>query len=240
MNTDVYTFSSRGGREYNEDSLFYVENDMAGLYIVADGLGGHQFGEIASKTACETLASEWKKECSDRKQWLTDALVKANNNILAFQKEKNTVLKSTAVVLAIDDDKACWANVGDSRLYFLHDSSIYSVTEDHSVAYKKYKAGEITKDQIGNDEDQSRLLRSLGSTERYEAQLYESDVLIDKGDAFLLCSDGVWEYLKEEEILIDYFKADSSKDWAERLLVRLMSRIDGKNDNLSLIGVMIR
>ena len=148
-------------------------------------------------------------------------------------------MKSTVVALAIRDNLAAWANVGDSRLYYLHSRTIARTTEDHSVAYKKYKSGEITKFQIGTDEDQASLLRALGNVERSHPDCDHPDSELAAGDGFLLCSDGLWEYISDDEILVEYLKADSAQTWAEQLLLRTMERIRPGSDNLSLIAVLV-
>ena len=153
---------------------------------------------------------------------------------------KNAVMKTTAAVLAINDNQAIWANVGDSRVYFIHRNRLHAYTNDHSVAYKKYKAGEITREQIAVDEDQSRLLRTLGSEERNEPDIHITDVPLESGDAFFLCSDGAWEYLMDEEILIDFLKSENAEYWAELMLIRIIERVNGENDNLSLLTVMLK
>ena len=148
-------------------------------------------------------------------------------------------MKSTAVALLIEDGTACWAHAGDSRLYYIHDREMKWITADHSVAYKKYKAGEITREQLRTDEDQSSLLRTLGGRERSDPELCEQPVKLENGDAFLLCSDGAWEYFSDGEVLIDYLKAETAKEWTELLLKRILSRIVyKKNDNLTILTVM--
>ncbi len=128
----------------------------------------------------------------------------------------------TTVVLVIDGKHAVWANTGDSRLYYIHRGELFSVTEDHSVAYKKFKAGEIAREAIAADEDQSSLLRTLGNEERYEQDVYESGTSLEQGDAFLLCSDGAWEYLSDYEALVDYHKAADASHWTELMLIRII------------------
>ncbi|MCH5268472.1 MAG: serine/threonine-protein phosphatase [Lachnospiraceae bacterium] len=239
MKPDVYTYSNEGGRGYNEDSVSYKEKDGHGLYVVADGLGGHQHGEVASACICDSLMEGWSPdEEDDRADALKEQIVLANQKLLTLQQEQQSKMKSTVVTLAIDDNQAAWAHVGDSRLYYIHGKAISHITEDHSVAYKKYKAGEITKSQIAWDEDQSCLLRSLGNEERYEPDV-NSQLLLCPGDAFMLCSDGAWEYLQDEEILIDYLKSETAKEWAEGLLLRIMGRIDADSDNLTLLTVIL-
>ena len=244
MRLDSYVFTSAGGREHNEDAAakreFSSPAPAGGIYVVADGLGGHQYGERASACAVETLtAAEAPAAEEDGEAWLRAQLETANTRILAQQRETQAVMKSTAVVLLIRGERAEWANVGDSRLYYLHGRELTGVTEDHSVAYKKYKAGEISRDMIGTDEDQSSLLRALGNPERHEPSFYSSAAPLSPGDGFLLCSDGVWEYLPDGEILIDFLKAGNARQWAELLLLRVISRVQPGNDNLSLITVMV-
>ena len=134
---------------------------------------------------------------------------------------------------------AVWAHSGDSRLYYFHRGWIAAVTDDHSVAYKKYKAGEIDKDEIAFDEDQSALLRTLGGADRFEPDVNGWPELLEPGDAFFLCSDGAWEFLKDEEILIDLLKAENAKHWAELMMLRMMDRIKGGNDNFTLQTIML-
>lgn len=239
MNFDVYEYSNKGGRNYNEDSTACKYDGGKGIFVVADGLGGHRFGELASACVTETVLAEWDGFSETPETQLREIIVQANYNVLQQQQEKNVVMKSTAAVLAIDGDKAVFANTGDSRVYFFHKSVLQMVTSDHSVAYKKYKAGEITRDMIGSDEDQSRLLRTLGSEDRYQPDVYTITQPLEPGDAFVLCSDGIWEYLRDEEILVDLLKSENAQHWTELMLVRVMERINGENDNLSILAVQI-
>lgn len=240
MEFDVYEYTNRGGREYNEDAAGHSVIGENGVFVVADGLGGHQFGALAASCVRDTVLGAFDGNFDlPAGEWLAGRLAEANRKILEIQSEKDAVLKSTAVALAVDGAKAVWANVGDSRLYFLHEGGIRAVTNDHSVAYKKYKAGEITREQIAADEDQSALLRALGSEDRSEAEIYDMDVTLVPGDAFMLCTDGMWEYILDEEVLIDYLKSDSAEQWAEYLLLRLMDRVMEDHDNLTLLTLMI-
>ena len=156
-----------------------------------------------------------------------------------MQQETGLTTKTTAVALSVQGERAVWAHTGDSRLYYLHDGRIAVWTNDHSVAYAKYRAGEITREQIARDEDQCCLLRALGGTRRFEPDVGSADKL-EPGDAFLLCTDGLWEYLLDGEIAVDCLKADSAEQWAKLLLLRAAERIRPGNDNLSLIAVMVK
>lgn len=239
MTLDSFAYTNQGGRSHNEDAVGEQKSGESGIFVVADGLGGHQFGEVASACVRDALLADWKPAEENRPEWLRIRIAEANQRVLEMQREKGSALRSTVVALVIDGSQAVWANVGDSRLYYLHEGRICAFTEDHSVAYKKFKAGEITREQIGQDEDQSRLLRSIGSGERSEPDIHICDAALEPGDAFLLCSDGIWEYLKEEEIAIDLLKAENAQEWGEFLLLRMMPRIGEGNDNLTLLTLML-
>ena len=94
--------------------------------------------------------------------------------------------------------------------------------------------------QIATDDDQSSLLRTLGNEERHSPQCERSEDPLVPGDAFLLCSDGAWEHFQDEEAAIDLIKSESAKEWGERLLMRMMDRFSGDNDNLTLLTVIIK
>lgn len=237
---DSFIYTNQGGRTYNEDSAGLRQEGADGIFVVADGLGGHQFGEVASACVRDVLLEGWHPGEVDTSEWIRRQIADANRKVLAIARERNSVLKSTVAALVIGGEQAVWAHVGDSRLYYFHGDHIEYVTEDHSVAYKKYKAGEITREQIGQDEDQSSLLRTVGSEDRNEPDVCVCDSPLEAGDAFLLCTDGVWEYLKDEEILIDLLKAGTAEEWAELLLLRMMGRIEEGNDNLTLLTLMLK
>ena len=236
---DTYEFSSRGGRSYNEDSVGSRVEEDHGIFVVADGLGGHSFGELASACVRDTLLDGFPCRDGDPAQWLKVKIADANQRVLALQQEKNAVLKSTVAALYVMGSRAIWAHAGDSRLYCIHEGRIRACTEDHSVAYKKYKAGEITRRENAFDEDQSRLLRSIGGVDHSEPAVRVYEEFLSPGDAFLLCSDGAWEFLDDGEIVIDLLKSKSAKQWAEYLLLRMMERIRGGNDNLTLLTVRL-
>ncbi len=240
MRFDVYEYTNHGGRDYNEDAVGHKVVGENGVFLVADGLGGHNYGEVASACVRDTMLGAFGGDFGgDPAGWLTTTVNKSNDNILAIQKEKNDVLKSTVVALCIEQGRAVWGNVGDSRLYYIHNGDIAAYTNDHSVAFKKFKGGEITRDQLRYDEDQSALLRSLGSEDRHEVEIYDKGITVVPGDAFMLCSDGVWEFIKDYEVAVDLLKAHNAKEWAELLLLRMMERIQGGNDNLTIQTIMI-
>ncbi|MCQ2521729.1 MAG: protein phosphatase 2C domain-containing protein [Lachnospiraceae bacterium] len=241
MKFDVFAYTNKGGRSYNQDHVSFRTIEQNGIFVVADGLGGHSFGELASEIVCNTMVEEWDGTFQpDQKGWLQEKIIESNRRILKEQEERNSVLKSTVVALSVVGDKAVWANVGDSRLYYVHEGEVQSYTNDHSVAYKKYKGGEITRQEICTDPDQSALLRTVGSEDRCKPEIYAPETSIVPGDAFLLCSDGMWEFIRDGEIGIDLQRAVNAEAWAKHLLLRLMDRINEENDNLSIMTVIVK
>ena len=238
MKLDSYLFSFIGGRPENQDALGRREDGDAGIYVATDGLGGHQAGRLAADCTVDAMLKAWRAETEETKESFSAHILGANEAVLALQQEKNLNSKSTVAALAVRGRSAVWANVGDSRVYWLRRDRIAGVTADHSVAYKKYLAGEITRAEIASDEDQSSLLRVVGTPLRCKPDIYSTE-LLEAGDAFLLCTDGFWEYVSDEEILIDRMKADSARDWAELLLLRLTERIPPNCDNLSVITLIL-
>lgn len=242
MILDSYYFTNRGGRRENEDSVAVYEKHGGGIFVVADGLGGHMYGKQASECVAATLTEAWKNsepaEIKELGDWLSQQVSEANQALLEKQEQTRSNMKSTVAVLAFSAiGRAAWANTGDSRLYHIRGDKLCGITEDHSVAYKKYKAGEISRAQIATDEDQSCLLKALGNQRRWEPDVTEID--LESGDAFMLCSDGMWEYLSDHEVLTDCLKAANAKQWAELLLLRVMGRVMPGNDNLTVLTVKL-
>ena len=245
MELESYLYTNAGGRPYNEDSGGCRVGRGRGIFVVADGLGGHQGGAQASSLVLDSLLKAWEEEnealsSSDCGQWLEKRVQLVNEALLGAQRENRNSMKSTLAALIVMDDLAVWCHVGDSRVYHLTEGRLDAVTQDHSVTYKKYLAGEIEHHEINFDEDRSSLLRVVGDEERCASELGSPAGRIVPGDAFLLCSDGFWEYLFDEEILIDRLKADCAQKWAELMLVRALPRIAPGSDNLTLLTVMAR
>ena len=236
---DSFFFTAPGGREQNEDAVGQREIPGGTLFLLADGLGGHQRGAEASAQVIASMQDAASPEAEDLEQWLTRSITQANEVLLRLQADSGSTMRSTLVALALTENQVVWAHVGDSRLYYIRGGRLISFTNDHSVAYAKYKSGEITRAQIGQDEDQSSLLRSLGNPTRNHPDLAVLDSPPQSGDGFLLCSDGLWEYLYDGEILVDFCKSTCAEDWARLLLLRAMGRIQPGNDNLSLITIML-
>lgn len=240
MILDSFIFSDPGGRENNEDSAGERRFSDGGIFVVADGLGGHEDGEQASRAVCETLLTASVPEDGNWENWLESRFDEAGKAVRTLQVQKRSGMKSTAAALLLQNGRAYWGHIGDTRLYYFHNDDLVTCTADHSVSYKKYLAGEITRGQIGQDEDQNRLLRSVGSQDLSHGMpdIGGAENIV-RGDGFLLCSDGVWKYLPDGEILVDFLKTETAQEWGQLMLLRVASRVEPDYDNLTLITVRV-
>ncbi|MDR1698968.1 MAG: hypothetical protein LBR75_04005, partial [Prevotellaceae bacterium] len=188
------------------------------------------------KAKAESLV-RFKKRIADlQKESIALYFEQANRAVLNKQTS-SCQMKSTAVLLLCRNNQAIIAHVGDSRGYYFSNGSILFQTIDHSVSQMAVLRGEITAAQIRFHEDRNRLLRALGGEENVHAEVSLIPSPLAPGDAFLLCSDGFWEYVTENEMAIDLTKSATPDEWLSYLTARIGKRISGKNDNLSAIAI---
>jgi serine/threonine protein phosphatase PrpC len=232
-------FSNKGGRERNEDfvSCFADEQKNTGFFILADGLGGHSHGGVASELVVRSMMDGLKAAEIINADTVLGIMKSANDLLLKAQEQPEYKrMKSTAVLLCIQGGDIICAHIGDSRLYYFNDGAAQFITADHSVSYKKYRQRQISYEEISSDEDRSSLLRVMGNSERFEPEI---NILPASGGAFLLCCDGFWEYIKKDEMLADLLKSESPREWTEYMLLRHIARAGEKNDNFSSIAVFL-
>lgn len=232
-----YAYTNKGGRPNNEDSIRWAVQDGRGVFVLADGLGGHHSGEVASAIAAQSILDGCMAAGNLDNQVLTQQMQEANSRVIEGQKEPGREnMKTTAVALAIQEDRAFWAHVGDSRLYHFSGDCLTRITRDHSVTYMKYLGGEISYLDVYHDDDRSSLLRVLGKA---GCQPETAMADLQPGDAFLLCSDGFWEFVYNEEILADLLKSETPEQWVQLMLLRHIRRTPAGNDNFSVIAVFV-
>ncbi len=205
------------------------------LLVVADGMGGHRGGEVASSMAVGTLGDLCRKGEGDAPSRLRAAIERANAEI--FEKAaSSTRLKgmgTTVVALLLSaHGPAHVAHVGDSRLYRLRDGVLHAVTHDHSLAAQLLANGEITAEEARTHPRRSVLTRSVGVGRRVEPEVASVDV--DAGDAFLLCSDGIYEMLPEDEIRAVVARAPDAHT-AVAWLVDAANQGGGKDNSTAMV-----
>lgn len=232
--------SNRGGRGYNEDhTLSAVANDTA-CWVVADGLGGHGGGADASRIACEAAVRSFLADPSLSPDAVRAHIEAAHQAVLQQQVAQPALarMRTTIVMLIANATHAVWGHVGDSRLYHLRGGKIISQTKDHSVPQNLVDAGEITIFDIRHHEDRARLLRSLGEEQTARSTVVAQPIPLAQGDAFLLCTDGLWDYVYELEMELDFAKAKHPEEWLAHMETRLQERVDGTHDNYTAVAVI--
>ena len=230
MIIDIAKHSRPGGHEINEDSLLCGNN----IYVVADGLGGHSSGEVASAAAIEFIKLNYNGDFSDTA--VTALLEGANAAVRSLDNGSHT----TVAVIFHDDDTVRFANVGDSRVYLFRHNKLFAMTKDHSVCQASIDMGEMTFDDIRSSSDRSRLLKVLGSEPQLNLRRMYEPIAAADGDAFIVCSDGFWEHVYETEMEADLLKADSAESWMRSMMKRQLLRAEDKDDNCTVICGIIR
>ena len=229
-------------RDRNEDSLFVMPREN--IYIVADGVGGQNSGELASSMAVKTIAEYIKEKPLQNvedeealKDYFLDCMKHANQIIYrtARLSRENAGMATTAVVLYLAGGNAYIINVGDSRAYICRDGRISQITEDHTYVNELVKGGSITKEEAVLHPQKNMITRALGAEEKILPDFYRLKTL--KDDILILCTDGLYGELSAEEIC-GMAAASNSMSALSRNLVQRANR-NGGNDNITVICLKI-
>lgn len=230
-------------RELNEDNWRWepLDADLA-LYAVADGMGGHDKGEVASRIAIETLfqsahrrlAKAADREAGTLRELLRDAMQEANRGVVTAGEENDSNMGTTLCAALVSSERlGVIANVGDSRVYVMRGTELRQVSQDHSLVAYLVQLGELTAEAARNHPSGNILVRSIGSQAEVEVDLFQ--VEIEGGDRLMLCSDGLWGEATDEELGSTMINNPNAQD-ACRSLVDLANGHGGR-DNTTLIVV---
>lgn len=235
MDINISYYTSKGRRQNNEDSVSLMEGGSSLLAIVADGLGGHDDGEIASGQVVTSLNRMLRTQMPDE-DILVDAIRQANQDIVDIQKPGRP-MRTTVAVLWIGDYSVVAANVGDSRIYQFRDGKIIYQSVDHSLAQMAVLVGEMDKSEIRTCKDRNKLVRVLGNE---AAPRVDTELLNMKpGDRFLMCSDGFWEPVTEETMLYTAGETTSAQQWLTMMRKFIDNANDPLQDNHSAIAFIV-
>lgn len=230
-------YTALGRRPENEDSFFCEQTGPQQFYaVVCDGLGSHGGGQEASRTAVELLRQLHPTQMPT-KEAILGWMEQSNQEILR-RRNGPRHMKTTAVALFLDQNRACWAHIGDSRLYHFHNGELVNFTSDHSVCNLAVRMGEITRRDIPTHPDKNKILKVLGE-DTISPEIHDPIVLEPGEHAFLLCSDGLWERLHEDEILLDLHKSASPEQWLFVLRSRAEMRKFKDVDNNTAVTVFV-
>ncbi len=224
-------------REKNEDSV-HIDPER-GLAVLADGMGGHRAGDVASRLAVETIINQLQQAAHghDPQQLLQTALTEANRAVYQASREnaEQFGMGTTAVAVLVEQDRAHIAHVGDSRAYLLRDAKLLQKTEDHSYLARIEHLGLEAQDLIQDSAMAKMLVRAIGI--EAEVSIDRCEIATEPGDCLLLCSDGLTDMLCDDEIL-EILTASDISDATAASLVHSANRKGGP-DNISVILICV-
>ncbi len=241
---NIYGLTDEGlVREHNEDYISWAPE--SGLVILADGMGGHNAGEVASELAVtsicevlnEVLSPEIKDNCGmDFKEVVHEAVVYANDEINQHAKEhpECSGMGTTIVMALFHNDSVIFASVGDSRIYRFRKGELKQVTIDHSLVQDMVDNGYMSEEEALNSNNRNLITRALGIAEDVKVDVTEHET--EKNDIYLLCSDGLSDMIDDELIFSTLVKSRQNLKRAGEDLVKL-AKEHGGHDNVSVILV---
>ncbi|MEO5952556.1 MAG: PP2C family serine/threonine-protein phosphatase [Chloroflexia bacterium] len=243
-------------RKINEDSVLTLEATVlehdgslpVGLYVVADGMGGHQSGEVASSIAARTIGSMVNsslvgplvsgdpvaRDPNTVALLLQQAVLEANRRISDLARERHSDLGTTVVAGILIGNQLTIANVGDSRAYLVRDGQVTVLTRDHSLVMQLVQAGQITMDDIYTHPRRNEIYRALGDARLTDTEVDIYRYRLRPGDGLLLCSDGLWDFVRDPDIAASVASPeDDPQTQANSLIAKANSK--GGEDNISVI-----
>lgn len=224
-------------RTHNEDSVMIVKN-LSGEYlmVVADGMGGHKAGEVASSIVVNGLTDKFKVldtigEKQDAVNWIRSKAEELNEDIFKYTEEfkESKGMGTTLVLAVVTKDYILFGNVGDSSGFVMKKNSLYKVTKDHTLVNLLVETGELTKEEAQNHPRKNVLMRALGANNPIDVDIFDVDI---NSDAILLCSDGLTNMLSVSQIE----RVLNSDLGIEEKIVKLIkkSNLRGGTDNVSI------
>lgn len=227
-------------RKMNQDYVGVFKNQVGiVLTILADGMGGHQAGDIASRLAVNFLGSQWQENQLDEPevitQWLIDNIQKTNEQI--YEKgqmhQKYAGMGTTLVCAVLLANDMIIANIGDSRAYLIREQKITQLTEDHSLVNELVKYGEITPEMALNHPRKNVLIRSLGMPKEIETDVFYHS--LTEQDYVLLCSDGLTNMVSDNQILLTLSDEQSTVETKVNQLIMAANEAGGMDNITALI-----
>lgn len=224
-------------RKINQDA--YLKDDTLGLYVVADGMGGHLGGEVASRLAVEAIQKHCQENRHASARELLDKAINISSREIYKSSKENSELSgmgtTVAALLFEGTDIAYIGQVGDSRVYMVRDDNIWQLTEDHSLLNEEIRSGRLAAGQVANFQFKNVITRSVGYEDHVAVDIYRRKV--QPGEMFLLCTDGLSGLVQPNEILHEIRK--NGPENALSSLVEL-ANVRGGDDNITALIVGIQ
>ena len=239
MRFSVYQVSRKGGREKNEDRMGYCYTRDSGLFALADGMGGHPEGEVASQLALQTLAAMFQREAKpslkDPLRFLHNAVIAGHHQLLRYATERALIdtPRTTVVACVLQGNAAYWAHCGDSRLYLVRGDKLIARTRDHSYSELQDTLSQVVP--IGERFNRNVLFTCLGSPGKPVVDVV-GPLVMQTGDRILLCSDGLWGTVADA-VIADQLASKSISDAVPELVEQALRNGGPKSDNVTILAV---
>lgn len=239
MRFSVYQLSRKGGREKNEDRMGYCYTRDSGLFALADGMGGHPEGEVASQLALQTLAALFQRDAKptlkDPLRFLHDAVMAGHHQLLRYATEKGLMdtPRTTVVACVIQGEAAYWAHCGDSRLYLLRGDKLVARTRDHSYTELQDTLAQVVP--IAERFNRNVLFTCLGSPGKPVVDAV-GPLLLQSGDKVLLCSDGLWGNVTDS-VITEQISGRPIADAVPELVELALRNGGARCDNVTVLSV---
>ena len=239
MQFSVYQVSRRGGREKNEDRMGYCYTRDASLFALADGMGGHPEGEVASQLALQTMAAFFQREAKPRLQdplrFLHEATIAGHHQLLRYATQKALLdsPRTTLVACVVQDNTAYWAHCGDSRLYLVRGDRLLARTRDHSYSELQDTLSLVVP--VNSRVNRNVLFTCLGSPGKPVVDT-AGPLVVHPGDRVMLCSDGLWGAISDTTIT-EVLSTHSVADAVPELVERALRAAGDKSDNVTVLAV---
>jgi len=240
MNTELefYQLTSAGDREINQDCMAHRVCADYAVFVVADGLGGHHAGEKASQFFCRgliQLAQQFQSAIQSQPQRATNEWILASIGIMRELFADDPAADdahTTCAILYLDDERVVTAHCGDSRIYRLNAQQLVWRTKDHSATQQLLDDGKLSEWEMGIHPEQNKLTRSinLSTSPLVDVQVFPA---MQNGETFILCSDGFWESVKEQELL-QLSQPHSGKEELKKMAKMAILRAQGRSDNCTV------
>ena len=241
MKYTLFQDTRAGKRPYNEDRLGCWQRDDALLLAVADGMGGHDHGEIAAQIAVDQLGKSFDAEARPKlaapDRFLASAIGESHAQIAeqARRRKLHNTPRTTVVACVVQDGQAWWSHVGDSRLYLIRKGRVAARTRDHTYVQQLVDSGKIREEAAENHPDRNRVMRCLGGSQPPSIDPAQS-MALETDDVLLLCSDGLWGPLTQRQILIGLIGRNPASALPE-LIALAEARAGAHCDNISVVAM---
>lgn len=241
MKIEYCTHTDTCDRPVNEDRFAACRTPFGYCFALADGLGGLARGDAAAELVCRSVTEAAARLPRVTGQDLEALFLTAQRDLLDKQRAEHceSQMKTTLNLVLLDRQTIRWGHVGDSRTYYAENGRLLRRTLDHSVSQMLSAAGQVAESEIRFHEDRSKLLRVLGTPWQRSAVDLEPELPLRGSQQLLLCSDGFWEYITEEQIQICLEEADNPRTWMENMLELIRRNEHGRRDNRTAITVWI-